>query len=105
VNGDLPTFLARRSYRGRRLEDAARALPVAGAGLLLLPLLWQSESAAAPTLPVWAYLFGAWIAMLLAAAAIAFALDRMAEAPEAETPETGSAGKEGRATERRRDLP
>ena len=36
----LPLFLQRRPYRRRRKIDAARLLPVFGAFLLLLPMLW-----------------------------------------------------------------
>lgn len=38
-----PLFLARADYRRRRLRDAARLLPVVGALLMLLPLLWQGQ--------------------------------------------------------------
>ena len=37
----LPLFLQRRPYRRRRKIDAARLLPVFGAFLLLLPMLWD----------------------------------------------------------------
>ncbi|MDP3263233.1 MAG: hypothetical protein U1E06_21805 [Tabrizicola sp.] len=40
-----PMFLARAPYRRRRLRDAARLLPVFGAALLILPLLWADEGA------------------------------------------------------------
>ena len=36
-------FLARDSYRQRRLRDAARMLPVLGVILWLIPLLWRRE--------------------------------------------------------------
>jgi hypothetical protein len=36
-----PMFLARIPYRRRRLRDAARLLPVFGAFLLILPVLWS----------------------------------------------------------------
>jgi hypothetical protein len=35
-----PVFLARRTYRQRRLADAARMLPLAAGVLMALPLLW-----------------------------------------------------------------
>lgn len=70
-----PLFLARASYRRRRLIDAARLLPLVGAFLFLLPVLW------APTdLPAGAgrntatdglYLFAAWGLLILAAALMA----------------------------------
>lgn len=37
-----PLFLARRSYRRRRLVDAARLLPFLGLFLFLLPVFWYS---------------------------------------------------------------
>ena len=55
-----PLFLARRSYRRRRLEDAARLLPWLGAFLFGLPLLWTG----ARTAPGLVYLFAAWIVLI-----------------------------------------
>lgn len=40
-------FLERESYRRRRLTDAARFLPLLGAALFLLPLLWPVADTAA----------------------------------------------------------
>ena len=38
-----PIFVQRRTYRRRRLADAARLLPVLGAVLVMIPLLWQGD--------------------------------------------------------------
>lgn len=35
-----PVFLERRGYRRRRMMDGARLLPVVGAFLWLMPLIW-----------------------------------------------------------------
>ena len=37
-----PLFLARQSYRRRRLGDAARLIPLLGVVLLLIPVLWST---------------------------------------------------------------
>lgn len=37
-------FLARDSYRQRRLRDAARMLPVLGLILWLIPLMWRRDA-------------------------------------------------------------
>ncbi|PQO23472.1 hypothetical protein C2I36_07510 [Rhodobacteraceae bacterium WD3A24] len=67
-----PLYLARESYRRRRLMDAARLLPIAGAVLLALPLLWAPEPAPErATAHDTVYLFGVWLALILAAAALA----------------------------------
>ncbi len=64
-----PVFLARRSYRLRRMRDAARLLPIAGAFLFMLPILWSpGESAGQDTAPDGMYLFGVWFCLILAAA-------------------------------------
>lgn len=63
-----PVFLARQGYRRRRLMDAARALPVLGAFLFLIPLLWSGEDGGgAPTRVGVVYLFIIW-AVLIASA-------------------------------------
>ena len=33
-------FLERQSYRRRRLSEVARLMPIFGAGLFMVPLLW-----------------------------------------------------------------
>jgi hypothetical protein len=75
-------FLQRRSYRQRRIADAARILPVAGAILLLLPLLrlaggdaesaGEAAGAAARTSQVGIYIFAVWVGLI----AIALLLSR-----------------------------
>lgn len=65
-------FLARESYRQRRLRDAARMLPVVGVVCWMLPLLWRREGdthggmAAAV-----AFVFVAWLVLIVATALIA----------------------------------
>lgn len=66
-----PVYLARRTYRQRRLRDAARILPIAGAIFWILPLI-----AARPlTSTTGIYLFGVWFVMICVAAAIAWRLE------------------------------
>ncbi|MCI2394007.1 hypothetical protein [Aliiroseovarius sediminis] len=81
-----PLFLARQSYRRRRLEDAARLLPILGAFLFLLPLLVPAIGTA------WqgVYLFVAWFGLIIATALISRGLGRAPELPQ--DPDTGSAG-------------
>ncbi|WP_095590070.1 hypothetical protein [Actibacterium ureilyticum] len=65
-----PTFLARQSYRRRRVRDSARLLPVLGMFLFLLPLLGgpQGETRTAVQL---VYLFVSWFGLILAAGILA----------------------------------
>ncbi|WP_196222710.1 hypothetical protein [Pseudooceanicola algae] len=65
-----PVFLARRSYRQRRLGDAARLLPVLGIIFLVgVPLLWpQGAAAGLPTSRAIIYIFGVWALLALATA-------------------------------------
>lgn len=65
-----PIFLARRAYRHRRLGDAARLLPLIGAVLICIPLLWRNGDAAIATTTVMFYLFGLWIALAVIAGVI-----------------------------------
>lgn len=71
-----PLFLARGSYRQRRLADAARMLPVLGAVLLMLPLLWPRSGDEVPTTSAaMLYVFGCWMLLVVAALALAHWLD------------------------------
>lgn len=54
-----PLFLARESYRRRRLGDAARLLPFLGLALLMLPALWQTTAAAM------VYIFTVWAILIV----------------------------------------
>ncbi|PYF08612.1 hypothetical protein C8J30_11228 [Rhodobacter viridis] len=88
-----PLFLARRSYRRRRMMDAARLLPLVGLVLILLPMLWHPADTPIPdTARGMIYLFSVWVGLILAAAALARglapALDAEEEA-EGSTPEPG----------------
>ena len=59
-------FLERRSYRMRRLGDAARLLPLLGLILLLLPMFWDAHTAGTVRLTVWdgLYLFAVWCGLI-----------------------------------------
>lgn len=87
-----PLFLARRSYRRRRIMDAARLLPLVGLVLFLLPMLWHPGETPVPdTARGMIYLFAVWAGLILAAAALARGLAPALDAEEeAEgSPETG----------------
>ncbi len=67
-----PLFLKRQSYRHRRLRDGARLLPVFGAFLVLLPILWApAQTTMRDTAPDGIYLFVIWAVLIFAAAVIA----------------------------------
>jgi hypothetical protein len=83
-NRAIPLFLERRSYRQRRLMDAARLLPVLGALLWLVPLLWpqretSAEVAAVSTSNAILYIFGVWVVLALIALLLSLLLDAKAE--------------------------
>lgn len=64
-----PLFLARRSYRFRRLMDAVRLLPVLALAFWLVPLLWpvpdQASDPAVTTSHALRYIFGVWLGMIV----------------------------------------
>jgi hypothetical protein len=66
----LPVFLARRNYRRRRLADAARLLPLAGALLFCLPLLWRGTEPSGRTVVALIYVFSLWAALIAISALI-----------------------------------
>jgi len=63
-------FLERQTYRRRRLMDAARLLPVLGALMFAVPLLWPGAddpggAAPVPTSRAIRYIFGVWALLIL----------------------------------------
>ena len=61
-----PLYLARASYRRRRLIDAARLLPVLAAVLFILPVLWAPRPGAERSLATdGIYVFVAWGLLIL----------------------------------------
>lgn len=63
-----PVFLERQSYRRRRLLDAARLMPLIGAGLFAVPLLWSrggAETPATPTSAAILYIFSIWAGLIV----------------------------------------
>lgn len=67
-----PLFLARRTYRRRRLMDGARMLPVLGAFFVLLPILWvPADGAGQNTARDGVYLFAVWAALIVLARLLA----------------------------------
>ena len=88
-----PVFLARRAYRLRRLRDAARLLPVAGAFLLLLPILWEPPEASDRN-TAWdgIYLFAVWGGLIALAAWLAQGLAAGEDSDEATDGENGPDG-------------
>ncbi|MCA3510953.1 MAG: hypothetical protein IOC80_10705 [Rhodobacter sp.] len=68
----LPLFLQRRPYRRRRKIDAARLLPVFGAFLLLLPMLWApAGDEGRGTVGDGLYLFVVWAGLIAVARLLA----------------------------------
>jgi len=63
-----PLFLARASYRRRRLRDAARLLPIVGLGCLLLPLFLAPGAPDHLQARDVIYLFCVWFGMIVVAA-------------------------------------
>lgn len=62
-----PLFLERRAYRRRRAMDAARMLPLLGAVLLLIPLLWAPQKTeASDTASGWLFIFAVWLGLIVA---------------------------------------
>jgi len=57
-----PIFLARQSYRRRRLGDAAKLLPVVGAILLLMPILSGGVTRTSGGL---LYIFAVWAILII----------------------------------------
>ncbi len=80
-----PLFLGRASYRQRRLRDALRLLPVAGAVGCMIPLLWPRGAEGPGNGVALLYLFGVWAGLIVTAFILSRAL----------RPEDDSAAAEG----------
>ncbi|MCB1401104.1 MAG: hypothetical protein KDJ82_15350 [Rhodobacteraceae bacterium] len=92
-NARQPLFLARQSYRRRRMMDAARLLPVLGSVLFMMPVLWRpAETPLADTGPGAVYLFAIWALLIGSAVVLARAL---APAMEDEDEGGGPSAEEG----------
>lgn len=90
-----PVFVERRTYRRRRLVDAARLLPVLGVALICLPLLWISEGGPkTSTTYAMIYFFGLWVALTVVTGLLAKYLKEDA-APRSE--DDSSSGPPGEA--------
>ncbi|SER00313.1 hypothetical protein [Thalassovita taeanensis] len=81
-------FLERRSYRLRRVMDAARMLPVIGAMLWGVPLLWAAPGGdhGVSTSRAMLYVFGVWIVLSAVALFLSLWLNEGAEGDPAEGP-------------------
>ena len=60
----------KRSYRRRRMADAARLLPVFGVALFSIPLLWAGADEGTSTTSAMLYIFGVWAVLAATSAAI-----------------------------------
>ncbi|PCJ04733.1 MAG: hypothetical protein COB16_17840 [Rhodobacteraceae bacterium] len=80
-------FVERKTYRRRRLMDIARLLPLLGALLFLVPLMWPNpdpypapdSSGGIPMSEAITYMFVVWILLILASLAFGSAVGRWAE--------------------------
>lgn len=55
-------FVQQRTYKRRRMADAARMLPILGGILFMIPLLWL-DTTTMTTARVMVYLFVVWAAL------------------------------------------
>lgn len=73
-----PQFLDLKSYRRKRLIDAAKLLPVLGAVGFLFPLPFfffgRAEQHPDGATPLAVYFFSAWLLLIIAALALSHAL-------------------------------
>lgn len=90
-----PLFLERETYRRRRAADAARLLPVVGALLFLLPLLWGPQDTPAPdTARGGLYIFLVWGGLIIGAFALSRRLAVEPKPAPSELPDAGGPGED-----------
>lgn len=64
-------FLQKAGYRQRRLQDAAKLVPVLGAVLWMMPLAWQSNAPGeAENASALLYIFGVWVLLIVLTAVL-----------------------------------
>ncbi len=86
-------FVARGTYRRRRMIDAAGLLPVLGALLFALPLLWLGAGGGAPrTSHVMLYLFAVWALLVVLSALVTRGLGTSGDAAPDEDADPGAPG-------------
>ena len=85
MTGKPPDILARSGYRLRRAMDAARLLPVIGALLFFLPLLWAGGKTGQGGI----YIFGIWLGLIIGAALLSRTLNET-QTDTDEEPQDGS---------------
>lgn len=78
-------FLEHRSYRRRRLIDAVRLLPVAGAVLILAPALLADPDRGGGLAWRGLYFFGVWIVLIMGTVILNRLLSRHDDGPDPET--------------------
>lgn len=78
-------FVERQTYRRRRVQDAARFLPVLGIVLVMVPLLWAEGPEGVSMSGAIRYLFILW-ALLVGAAMVLSLYLREDKAGEGEDP-------------------
>ena len=60
-----PVFLAKTRYRQRRLRDGLRMLPVLGALLWMIPLLWPRGADGQSNATALIYMFSVWTMLVV----------------------------------------
>ena len=78
-------FLEKRSYRRRRVVDGLRIMPILGAWLFLVPVLWPAGEGAPFMSRVLIYVFGAWMLLILASYILVAIQKRLGRLREDET--------------------
>ena len=79
-------FVQQRTYRRRRMADAARMLPILGGILFMVPLLWLGNGGMS-TATVMVYLFVVWAALSGIAGLLSRRLGPEEDQPEDKTPD------------------
>ena len=75
-----PKFLARAGYRRRRLADAARLVPIVGAVLMLVPVLWPETGTRTSSAMI--YVFTVWAVLIVVIGLMSRRLGRMMRDPD-----------------------